>query len=304
MNLFSFIFKIIPLLKSMTLSTAIEKFTRRLIVTKRPATVHYYRFYFALLQRHLGDIALTALDEDRLLGLIISLKAQHPNMKNITINKTLSALKTMVKYTANLNLTITRLSETKLLIPLIPEKTIHTILHHLQSNIDRPNQLRNFLIVKILLETGLRMNELIHLQKINLDLASNTLLVKVTKTNRHRLVFFKDDTIPFLHRLVALHPHVPWIFYDLQTLQPMTTASIESFFYQLKRRLHLTDNITPHKWRHTFATQFLRQGGNLETLRLILGHSNLKTTQKYLHLSDHDLRSQYRQIMDAHVPKS
>jgi site-specific recombinase XerD len=78
----------------------------------------------------------------------------------------------------------------------------------------------------------------------------------------------------------------------------MTTASIESLFYQLKKRYGIQDNITPHKWRHTFATSFLRKGGDLETLRMLLGHSNLKTTQKYLHLNQHDIRKTYQAIMN------
>jgi site-specific recombinase XerD len=77
----------------------------------------------------------------------------------------------------------------------------------------------------------------------------------------------------------------------------MTTSSVESFIYRLKIKLNLSENITPHKWRHTFATTFIRNGGDLETLRLLLGHSNLKTTQKYLHLSRSDIVSNYNSIM-------
>jgi site-specific recombinase XerD len=78
----------------------------------------------------------------------------------------------------------------------------------------------------------------------------------------------------------------------------MTTSAIESLLYQLKKRCQIKDNITPHKWRHTFATQFLRKGGDLETLRMLLGHTNLKTTQKYLHLSQDDIQKTYHHIMN------
>jgi len=61
--------------------------------------------------------------------------------------------------------------------------------------------------------------------------------------------------------------------------------------------LKIEENITPHKWRHTFATNFLNRGGNLETLRLLLGHANLKTTQKYLHLSKGDIFRNYNEVM-------
>jgi integrase/recombinase XerD len=298
-----FILVILSLLIIMTTIEAIEKFHRKLIITKRPATVSYYQFYFKLIHRYLGNHLVKALDEEQILNFIILLKTHHPNMKNITINKALSALKTICKYGANHPIIISRLSETKKLIPLIPESTIAEIFFYLQSRVKNPHFLRNYLIVKILLETGLRMNELIHLSKTGVDLENQTIFVVITKTNQQRIVCFKKDTVTLLSQWIGLHPDVPYLFYNLTTFQQMTTTSIESMFYQIKKRLKIKENITPHKWRHTFATQFLRRGGDLETLRMLLGHSNLKTTQKYLHLNHQDIRQQYRQIMDKEVNK-
>ena len=282
----------------MNLYLVIEKFQRRLVITKRPATVQYYQFYFQLMKKYLGDVDVKAMDEDVLLGFIVKLKTNHPTMKNITINKALSALKTTLKYGANVNVNFIKLSESKTLIPLIPLATIDRLINKMKANLVRPVHLRNFLIVKILLETGLRMNELIHLEKKHVDFTTQTMVVEMSKTHAHRIVCFRQETEPELQRWMALHPHVPYLFYNLSTLKRMTTSSIESLFYQLKKRHGIQDNITPHKWRHTFATSFLRKGGDLETLRMLLGHSNLKTTQKYLHLNQQDIRKTYQAIMN------
>ena len=282
----------------MSIQQVIEKFQRRLIVTKRPATVQYYQFYFSLMKKYLGTIEVQSIDEDVILTFIVNLKQHHPNMKNITINKVLSALKTTLKYGANQTIAITRLSESKTLIPLIPLQTIDRLLVELHAKPHQPVSLRNYLIVKILLETGLRMNELLHLEKKHVDFSSQTILVEMTKTHAHRIVCFRDETEMDLKAWMAIHPHVPHLFYNLKTFQRMTTSSIESMFYRIKKRYHNQDNITPHKWRHTFATNFLRKGGDLETLRMLLGHSNLKTTQKYLHLNPQDIRKTYQAIMN------
>lgn len=282
----------------MNIHQVIEKFQRRLIITKRPATVQYYQFYFALMKKYLGHLDVKDMDEDVILNFIVTLKQHHPHMKNITINKALSALKTSLKYGANHVITITRLSESKTLIPLIPPSTIIQILNELKKNIHRPTQLRNYLIVKILLETGLRMNELIHLQKHHVDFQTQTIMVEMTKTHAHRIVCFLEETTETLLAWMSLHPSVPELFYNLKNKRRMTSASIESLFYQLKKRTGVKDNITPHKWRHTFATNFLRKGGDLETLRMLLGHTNLKTTQKYLHLNQQDIRKTYQAIMN------
>jgi site-specific recombinase XerD len=250
------------------------------------------------MKKYLGDVDVKAMDEDVLLGFIVKLKTNHPTMKNITINKALSALKTTLKYGANVNVNFIKLSESKTLIPLIPLATIDRLINKMKANLVRPVHLRNFLIVKILLETGLRMNELIHLEKKHVDFTTQTMVVEMSKTHAHRIVCFRQETEPELQRWMALHPHVPYLFYNLSTLKRMTTSSIESLFYQLKKRHGIQDNITPHKWRHTFATSFLRKGGDLETLRMLLGHSNLKTTQKYLHLNQQDIRKTYQAIMN------
>ena len=300
-NFVFFMLLILALLISVNIHQVIEKFQRRLIITKRPATVQYYQFYFSLMKKYLTHLDIKEMDEDVILNFIVTLKQNHPKMKNITINKVLSALKTTLKYGANHLITITRLSESKTLIPLIPASTILQILETLKKNIHRPTQLRNYLIVKILLETGLRMNELIHLQKHNVDFGTQTIVVEMTKTHAHRIVCFLEETQETLQTWMSLHPTVPELFYNLKTKKPMTTASIESLFYQLKKRTGIQDNITPHKWRHTFATNFLRKGGDLETLRMLLGHSNLKTTQKYLHLNQHDIRKTYQAIMNKPI---
>jgi integrase/recombinase XerD len=297
-NLFNFIKTMVALLIIMTIHDVIEKFQRKLVITKRPATVQYYQFYFGLMRKYLGNLAIASINEDVVLEFIVSLKTNHPTMKNITINKALSALKTTLKYGGNYTIQFMRLSESKTLIPLIPFTTINRLLVAMKVDLKRPVHLRNFLIVKILLETGLRMNELIHLEKKHIDFSTQTMLVAMTKTHAHRIVCFRQETEQDLQTLLALHPHVPYVFYNLTTLKRMTTASIESLFYQLKKRYGIQDNITPHKWRHTFATSFLRKGGDLETLRMLLGHSNLKTTQKYLHFNQQDIRTTYQAIMN------
>jgi len=57
----------------------------------------------------------------------------------------------------------------------------------------------------------------------------------------------------------------------------------------LQKQWKITESISPHKWRHTFATTYIRNGGKLPFLQQLLGHANLKTTQKYLHLTKDDI---------------
>lgn len=156
---------------------------------------------------------------------------------------------------------------------------------------------RNYVFLKLLLDTGLRLNEIINIRIRDLDLKSKSIHVKITKTDVDRFVCFTESTKQLLYKFIVTQQIEDFIFYDFKTNKKLTTSSVESFIYRVKKRLQIQENITPHKWRHTFATNFLKNGGDLETLRLLLGHSNLKTTQKYLHLSKNDIITNYMSIM-------
>ena len=158
-------------------------------------------------------------------------------------------------------------------------------------------QFRNYVYLKLLHDTGLRLTEMNNIRIRNIDFDTNSIHIKVTKTDVDRYVCFTDSTKQLLIKFIVAHNIQDLLFFDFKTGNKLTTSSVESFIYRLKKRLSISENITPHKWRHTFATNYLNRGGDLETLRLLLGHSNLKTTQKYLHLSRNDIVSNYQTIM-------
>jgi site-specific recombinase XerD len=288
---------------NMIIHELIDPFYQWLVMMRSPATVAYYSFYIAIIDRHLGHIQTDALSQAVLINFMASLKHHHPRMKNITLNKVIGSLKTLLKVMDQPPIQFPKLKETKVMIPTIPPSTIHTIFTYYEAHLDDRYFLRNYTWFRLLLDTGLRMHELRHLKRVDRDETTQSFLVTETKTDVDRHVFFTFDTSRLLNTYFATW-HAPslYVFYDETTLQPLTTSTIESMIYRLKKKMNVVDNITPHKWRHTFATRFLARGGDLETLRLILGHSNLKTTQKYLHLSKKDILNNYRHVMDTDKP--
>ena len=283
----------------MTIHDLIQPFQQWLTMMRSPATVHYYAFYLAIIDTHLGKMAPQALTQSVLITFIATLKHHHPHMKNITINKVMGALKTLLKTMDQPSIQFPKLKEAKVMIPTIQPDTIDTIFTYYEAHLNHPYRLRNYVWLRLLLDTGLRMHELRHLKRDDYDETTQSFLVTETKTDVDRHVFFTQDTANLLKQYYQIwHAYSFYVFYDEQSLQPLTTSAIESMMYQLKKKMKIQDNITPHKWRHTFATRFLARGGDLETLRLILGHSNLKTTQKYLHLTKKDILFNYRKIMD------
>lgn len=281
----------------MKLNEAIIRFRKYTKVTKAKGTQDYYQYLFKMLSEHMGSLECDNITNDDILNYVIKLKEITPTISNATINKHVTALKTIVKYATNRIIKFSKLKEQKKIIPTISASTIRKIFIYYQRNMEDKNTFRNYVFLKLLLDTGLRMNEIINIKLKNIDFGTNSIHVQITKTDVDRYVCFTESTSKLLKKYIVVHNINDYIFFDFDTKNIMTTSSVESFIYRLKIKLNITENITPHKWRHTFATTFIKNGGDLETLRLLLGHSNLKTTQKYLHLSRSDIVTNYMFVM-------
>lgn len=265
--------------------------------TRKVGTQHFYLFYFNIVNTYLGNKECDDITKKDIVNMIRCIQNDRPKIQNITINKAIMTLKTVVKYSTDREIKFAKLPEQKKIIETISDATLKTIWEYYKKHISNKFQFRNYVLLRLMLDTGLRMNEIINLKVKDIDLLSSCIWVKITKTSCDRYVCYTAQTKSLLYRYIATMNVNDYLFIDFNTSLPLTTSSVESLLYRLKKRLKIQQNITPHKWRHTFATNFLKRGGDLETLRLLLGHSNLRTTQKYLHLSKNDIITNYMNVM-------
>jgi site-specific recombinase XerD len=155
---------------------------------------------------------------------------------------------------------------------------------------------RNYVLFRILNETGLRLNEILHLKINDFDLKDLSIHVKKTKTNQERYVFYSGQTATLIQHYITKARLTNYLFVDFITGEPLKEYTVESIAQRLRKHLDIPQSISPHKWRHTFATRFVEQNGNMEVLRIIMGHTSLRTTQKYLHINKETLRKEYFRI--------
>jgi integrase/recombinase XerD len=142
------------------------------------------------------------------------------------------------------------------------------------------NQTRARIAALTALDTGLRVNELLCLTRLDVDLENLVLRVK-GKGNKHRLVPMSIELRKLLYRHLALQKHA--IVFCTRDGGKLTQRNLLRDFKVGCEKLGIAGvRCSFHTLRHTFAVGYLRAGGNLFYLSRILGHTSVKTTEKYL----------------------
>lgn len=179
----------------------------------------------------------------------------------------------------------------------------------LLNNIDisKYHEFRDYVIIQLILDTGMRIGECLALKEDDLDIKRNTILLRAenTKGKKTRYVYYSSVMEKYLKRWLQCRDK----YLDTEYLFPTirgTILDIRNFEKNLKKygeRIGI--NITPHQIRNNFAKRFLLNGGNIFALSKILGHSSVEVTEKaYLDLDDEDIRRAYINFSPlAHIKK-
>ena len=156
---------------------------------------------------------------------------------------------------------------------------------------------RDRLILRILYETGIRRAELVGLKESSVDLHALTLKVR-GKRNKERLIPIEIELAHNISDYLALKHQEwddrEWMFVGRKGKQ-ITADDVYKTVKRYMTALSNADRISPHVFRHSFATHIISEGGNIEAVRNLLGHESLATTEIYTHVSREYLKDVYRQ---------
>lgn len=170
-------------------------------------------------------------------------------------------------------------------------------------DMERPTGLRDHTLILLLLDTGIRVGECGRLNVGDVDLENRTVTIapySSGKKTKGRQVFIGSNTARVMWRFLAQrkpeHPDEP--LFLSSTGERMNNNSIRIQIKRLadKAGVH---NAHPHRFRHTFAIEFLRNGGNVFVLQRLLGHSSLDMVKKYLSIVSSDLAEMHRRASPA-----
>jgi integrase/recombinase XerD len=142
---------------------------------------------------------------------------------------------------------------------------------------------RNRLMFRLAYGCGLRLSELLHLRVADIDSARNILWVRHGKGGKDRGVPLPAALLDELRDYWRQHRPPDWLFPG-PTGKPLNVATLQRAFQKVRRHAGVRQPATIHTLRHCYATHLLEAGADLPTIQGLLGHSQLATTARYLHL--------------------
>jgi len=163
--------------------------------------------------------------------------------------------------------------------------------------IRRKNSIRNKSIILTLLDTGIRVGELTRLRIRDMNLENGEVYIhpfRVKKTHSRTTFLGKVTRKVIWHYLVSREGIEPDdLFYVTSTNKPLTCQSVLKILSRLGDSAGVA-NVHPHRFRHTFAVQYLRNGGEIFTLKRLLGHKRFDMVNHYLNLSSVDTQNAHQ----------
>jgi site-specific recombinase XerD len=170
--------------------------------------------------------------------------------------------------------------EKKLPFVLSPEE--------IKSMIDVTEHQKSRIILKLLYSSGLRVSELVNLTPQDLDFTQKIGWVRKGKGNKDRLFKIAESLVNPLKKWLEKNPSNKFVFSENE---PLTPRNIQLLMKNSAKKAGITKKVTPHTFRHSFATQLLEHGENLLIIQQLLGHENLETTKIYTHISQDQLKN-------------
>ena len=153
--------------------------------------------------------------------------------------------------------------------------------------------IRDRLIIEMLYATGVRVSELVNIKLNDIDF-NNKRIIVCGKGNKERIVYYGDYAEEVLNKYLKTHvrKNNNYLFLNSKGEQ-ITDGGIRYIIDNIMKKLSIKTHVTPHVLRHTFATDMLNNGCDIKVVQELLGHSSLKATEIYTHVTNEHLKEVY-----------
>ncbi len=187
------------------------------------------------------------------------------------------------------NITLPKLKRT--LPDVLSEEEVVAILN--VPNINTKKGIRDRLILELLYATGMRVSELVNIKLNQLNSQVGFVMVK-GKGNKERIIPLGEEALYWIKRYLSENNIKDYLFPG-RVGKHITRQYVWKLIKECASRAKIK-SISPHSLRHSFATHLLLRGADLHSVQLMLGHSDISTTEIYTHLTKEHLKSVYYQF--------
>ncbi len=219
-----------------------------------------------------------------------------------TQNYYLIAIRALLKYLVNRDVAV--MAPDRITLAKTPERQVEFLdadelgsLRDIIPNVELTDK-RDRAVISLLFSTGLRVSELVSLKRNQISLKSGEFSV-TGKGGKVRPVFLgtvaRDDLNDYISSRTDANPFVFIRHYknpelDTKRKSPLTPRSVQRILNHWAKLAGIDKPVSPHKLRHSFATDLLRNGADLRSVQALLGHSSITTTQVYTHVTNKSLK--------------
>mgnify|MGYP001603142069 CR=1 FL=1 len=265
---------ILPSLETLARELAIRGFSRRTI----KAYLGHNRQFLQWLRHSAREVTT-----DDVKNFLLYLRSN--GYTNTSLNSVISSLKFYYGDVLKRKLfySIARPKKEKYLPTVLSREEIQQLLDHTANQKHR-------LLLALAYGSGLRVSEVVALKVRDLDFSNQIILVQQAKGNKDRLTLFPASLFDQLQQFTAGRAGTEYLFRSEQG-GSLTTRTAQKIFEQALQRADQKKEATFHSLRHSFATHLLEQGTDMRYVQELLGHQDVRTTQRYTHVTSTRLRN-------------
>ena len=225
-----------------------------------------------------------------------------------TMARKLATIKSFYKYLANNQIIASNIART-IKSPKIPKRLPNFLtVKEIQKLLNYPygDSLKDFrdrLILELFYSTGIRMSELVRIKIKDIDFSNRLIKIK-GKGNKERFVIFGSCMNEILNEYIYKKELdskfgqsiflFPGYLSNMNSDKPVNSRTVFSIVKKYINKISDNEKLSPHSLRHSFATHLLDKGANLLSVKELLGHESLSSTQIYTHVKIEKLKAEYK----------
>lgn len=272
-------------IKTMEIETGLNVFLEYIKLNKSKGTYTHYLCYCKQFKKYCDYYKIYNTNQitTKEIELLKERKKIKGN-KNSTINKFLILIGYFLKILVKKgfidypeDLIIEKLKADDERFKIIPKQDMNRLIEY--TEFMHPN---SRLLIFLLISTGARREEIVNIKNKNINFSDNSIYLEHTKNGKNRYVFVDDRTIEEIKKHQI---NTEYLLYDKSKTSHINADACNSLCEHIKKVLGF-ENLAPHMFRHTFATSLLNNRVDLETIRLLLGHSDYSMLKRYIHIEN------------------